>query len=115
MTRLDIPGIEDGAYRTCRTYRILRTEVEPIEGQLLLNVHAPGNCVGRPCVIHNPTNHHMRGWFLLWRDDRRIFERICPHGVGHPDPDQFGFWKEIGHEHEGTHGCCSAQCCRGNQ
>lgn len=93
------------------TYRILQTGVEPVYGQIMLNVHPRSKCRDRPCVIHNPTAHHMRRWFLLWRDDRGIFERICPHGVGHPDPDQFGHWKDIGHAENDVHGCCANQCC----
>lgn len=84
--------------------------VTEVEGILLNNVHAMDNCAGRPCVIHNPTDHHMRGWRLCWRDDRGIFERICEHGIGHPDPDQFDFWRERDAMSEATHGCDG--CCR---
>jgi hypothetical protein len=75
----------------------------------LLNPHEREACAGRPCVIHNPSLHHMREWTLYWRDDRGIFERICPHGVGHPDPDQFEYWENIRAEHESVHGCDG--CC----
>lgn len=75
----------------------------------LSNVHPVEACTGRACVIHNPTPHHMRWWRLHWRDDRGIFERICPHGVGHPDPDQRAFWKANGLEVNGVHGCDG--CC----
>jgi hypothetical protein len=66
----------------------------------LRNVHTAGWCAGRPCVIHRPTRHHMRDWPLHWRADRRLCERTCPHGVGHPDPDEIG---------DGAHGCDG--CC----
>lgn len=79
-----------------------------IEGLNLVNVHDESECVA-PCVIHAPTDHHMRGWQLIWRSDRQIFERICPHGVGHPDPDQFAYWDREGLEFEGVHGCDG--CC----
>lgn len=59
----------------------------------LVNVHPELACAGRDCVIHNPTDHHMRSWPLHWRNDRGLFERICTHGVGHPDPDQFAYWR----------------------
>lgn len=68
--------------------------VTDVEGIHLVNVHPADNCGGQPCVIHNPTGHHMRSWPLHWRGDRGIFERICPHGVGHPDPDQFAYWEQ---------------------
>lgn len=61
-------------------------------------VHPHSECAGRAvCVIHAPTNHHMRSWRLHWRSDRGIFERMCPHGVGHPDPDQWAHWIAVGH------------------
>jgi hypothetical protein len=70
-------------------------------GQKLV-VHAKEICEGDACVIHKPTNHHMRDWDLIWRSDRSCFERLCPeHGVGHPDPDD--------RNHDGVHGCCG--CC----
>lgn len=82
-----------------------------VEGIKLSNVHKESACAGRACVIHNPSEHFMRSWPLLWRDDRGIFERTCVHGVGHPDPDQFHYWKEIGTEYEASHGCDG--CCHG--
>ncbi len=81
----------------------------------LSNVHSMDQCQkdgDQPCVIHNPTPHHMRFWNLHWRNDRGIFERICPHGIGHPDPDQFAFWKKLhgeGMGAEAVHGCDG--CC----
>lgn len=81
-----------------------------INGERLTGVHSPKACAGRECVIHAPTDHHMRAWELNWRDDRGIFERICPHGIGHPDPDQFAYWREKGWKHAGVHGCDG--CCR---
>lgn len=75
----------------------------------LRDVHDPALCQFRACVIHNPTEHHMREWPLHWRDDRGIFERICAHGVGHPDPDQLEFWQHLGLESVDVHGC--DYCC----
>ncbi|AXQ64436.1 hypothetical protein L3Y19_gp067 [Gordonia phage Neville] len=76
----------------------------------LHNVHEPNEHCETACVIHNPTEHHMRLWRLHWRDDRKIFERICPmHGTGHPDPDQFPYWMATGQGSQALHGCCG--CC----
>lgn len=75
------------------------------------NIHALNDCLGRPCVVHSPTEHGMSTWPLVWRDDRGVFERICVHGCGHPDPDQFEYWREIGQPSLATHGCCG--CCGG--
>lgn len=93
------------------------SETLMFEGIILRNVHDWQTCqtsavsswTNRPCVIHNPTPHHMRLWQLHWRDDRGIFERICEHGTGHPDPDQFPYWKEHGKMAEAVHGCDG--CC----
>lgn len=57
----------------------------------LSNVHDNGKCLGEYCVIHNPSNHHMEQWPLVWRSDKMAMERTCSHGVGHPDPDDLGF------------------------
>lgn len=77
---------------------------------VLVNVHAETVCRAYPCVIHRPTEHHMSSWYLHWRGDRGIFERLCPtHGVGHPDPDQFDYWVSINQEWQTVHGCCG--CC----
>lgn len=88
------------------------TTVE-IEGIVLVNVHDEAECAGRTCIIHSPTHHHMRAFPLHWRADRDIFERICEHGIGHPDPDQFAYWDEIskhGDDGRGVHGCDG--CCQ---
>tara|TARA_R110000787_G_scaffold16774_5_gene52582 strand:+ start:3125 stop:3385 length:261 start_codon:yes stop_codon:yes gene_type:complete len=71
-------------------------------GRFIYNIHPRAKCKGPNCVIHNPSDHHMRDWPLHWREDRGIFERICPHGVGHPDPDDISI--------DTTHGCDG--CCK---
>lgn len=98
----------------CDRKRIRRSTFDLLgDGMVLLhadkiklwNIHPQEKCAGRPCVIHHPTDHHMRGWRLHWRDDRGIFERICDHGIGHPDPDQFDYWESTGQDWQGVHGC----------
>jgi len=75
-------------------------------------VHPDTACAGRACIVHNPTGHHMQDWRLWWRFDRHIFERICPHGIGHPDPDQEPHWRETGQPLQAVHGCDG--CCSKN-
>jgi hypothetical protein len=53
----------------------------------VLIVHSKDKCKGSHCTIHNHSDHHMKDWPQNWREDRGIMERICPHGIGHPDPD----------------------------
>lgn len=64
------------------------------ENTYAMTVHSGTKCEGRVCVIHAPTDHRMRSWPLHWRADRGLFERLCPHGAGHPDPDQQTYWRE---------------------
>lgn len=80
-----------------------------IGSYILRNVHDEARCKGQTCMVHNPLHTHMDDWPLHWRDDRRIFERICSCGVGHPDPSQFDHWEAIGEEWQVLHGCCG--CC----
>lgn len=83
-------------------------------GVVLTNLHEKSeDCVANGCVIHAPSKHRMLKWKLLWRSDRRMFERTCPCGVGHPDPDWLAWrLRTDGEEarYEGVHGCCG--CCR---
>ena len=78
-------------------------------GQHIL-VHPASQCKGENCCIHNPSDHHMKEWPTHWRSDRYMMERICPHGVGHPDPDDLAFRKRMGYgDSDGIHGCDG--CC----
>ena len=67
-------------------------------------VHSYGQCRRGSCPIHRPSDHAMRDFPTHWREDRKIMERICPHGIGHPDPDDRSL--------DTTHGCDG--CCRGS-
>lgn len=58
-----------------------------VGGERLSHVHSEAVCDGAPCCIHDPSDHHMADWPQHFRQDRYLMERICPHGVGHPDPD----------------------------
>lgn len=80
------------------------------DGRLMV-VHGRDQCAGEFCCIHNPSDHPLRHRPLNWRwappyDYRRIMERICEHGVGHPDPDDV---KVRSSSYEGIHGCDG--CC----
>lgn len=107
-----------GAYMipdpTDDTTWIIGSAAEPAFGvqtgaATLVNVHPVDQCAGRACVVHNPSDHHMRGWPLNWRGDRGLMERMCPHRVGHPDPDSVAWLLANGDEHAGAHGC--DRCC----
>jgi 8-oxo-dGTP diphosphatase len=78
--------------------------------KVTLNIksHAPEKCTGQSCVIHNPSDHHMKDWPMIMRDSTLI-ERQCPHGIGHPDPDSLAHFVKTGHEYLAIHGCDN--CC----
>lgn len=82
---------------------------------IMILAHAPSKCAGQPCTLHNRTDHVMRSFMQHWRDDRGIMERICSHGVGHPDPDQRDYlvarYGEKTASAEFVHGCCWERCC----
>lgn len=80
----------------------------------MINTHALRDCLGEFCVLHNPSKHHMRTWRAMWRTDTMMVEWICPHDIGHPDPDCLQFYdlvygSDIA-DGVGTHGCDG--CCR---
>lgn len=81
-------------------------------GQTVVNVHDKDLfCLVHGCAIHNPSDHHMKDWPTNWRADRRLMERVCPHGVGHPDPDTVNYRKvnEGATDDDFIHGCDG--CC----
>ena len=61
------------------------------------------------CPFHNPSDHHMKDWVLNLRMSG-LTERVCAHGVGHPDPDSLAWFDRIKPDHSldvhGCDGCC---------
>lgn len=83
----------------------------------MLKTHSPDKCFNdKACVIHNPSDHHMRDWPITLRIDRfaALAERVCPDGIGHPDPDSMAYITSLIGEkkayYESIHGCDG--CCR---
>lgn len=68
---------------------------------IIVNAHTSNQCKNDHCTLHNPSNHSMVGFPQMWRHDRHIMERICPHGIGHPDPDDIAV-----NTIHGCDGCC---------
>jgi hypothetical protein len=83
----------------------------------VLQSHVESECDGFPCPLHSPSDHALRDAPLNWRQDRYLMERVCPCGVGHPDPDHLARIQRVRGEGvawgQGVHGCCSRGCCRG--
>ena len=80
------------------------------------NLHTIDKCSGQFCCIHNPSDHALNKAPLQLRGDRwPLMERVCPHGIGHPDPDSVAYIQRVlpggreSAEYEGIHGCDG--CC----
>lgn len=76
-------------------------------------LHSKYACRGEWCVIHNPSDHHMKDWPRILRESALV-ERQCTHGIGHPDPDSIAFFRRVRGEERAAalqvHGCDG--CCR---
>lgn len=69
------------------------------------------DCAIYGCAIHSPTNHPLVDAKQLMRVDKNyLIERICTHGIGHPDPDSANFLEKSGYSKaiwvHGCDGCC---------
>lgn len=84
-------------------------------------IHDKEDCSGQ-CPFDSPSPHSMAGMPRHIRTDKLgLVERICPHGVGHPDPDSVRFLNDAIDVRRGlnfhkkyaleVHGCDG--CCRG--
>lgn len=89
------------------------TWTPPEGGWRYTNLH-PANeeCATDGCMIHNPDEAwvgNREGWPYSPRADGRM-ERLCPHGVGHPDPDAARFLNRtrpnLAASIHGCDGCC---------
>jgi hypothetical protein len=68
------------------------------------------------CPLHKPSDHGMNTWPMVMRSTALI-ERVCKHGIGHPDPDSVAWMDKYGEEEAegmwGIHGCDG--CCHDNR
>lgn len=115
-------AFEVAAYRTIVGFEKKRAPAHGAEWQMAepkhmlvlpMSIHDPSACEGRACCIHHPSDHHMKDWPQVWRADRYLMERTCPHGIGHPDPDHVAYMLSVGkwQDSDGVHGCDG--CCNG--
>lgn len=80
----------------------------------LLQTHPKWMCGTGFCCIHNPSDHPLRDAPMFWIDQFKSMDRLCSHGVRHPDPDDFAFKVRVGVPHLllsviGAHEC--DHCC----
>jgi hypothetical protein len=73
--------------------------------------HNKVRCIGEYCTIHNRSDHPMRSFAQYWRGDLALMERVCAHGIGHPDPDEIDIYGKE-NEYRLIHGCDG--CCAGS-
>lgn len=92
----------------------------PQEGYFLpqgyvMRTHPRSRCAGDFCSVHNPSDHPLKDAPRNWRSDRGLMERVCEHGIGHPDPDDLAFKRRTMDPRDytnhayGVHGCDT--CC----
>jgi hypothetical protein len=69
----------------------------------------PTNFRGPIHVEGRPDLSAVLSWVEMGDDKPPYTERICEHGVGHPDPDDVGYWAGRGYDitRHGCDGCCS--------
>ena len=70
-------------------------------------VHTRWKCVLDWCCLHRPSEHGTRALPMLFRG--ATVDRLCTHGVEHPDPDAHAYLEFVGSEGYDTHGCDG--CC----
>lgn len=80
----------------------------------ILTTHGPTQCANEHCSIHNPSDHPLNTAPMNWRADRALMERLCEHGIGHPDPDDIAYKRTTRGDRfadaEAIHGCDG--CCK---
>lgn len=77
------------------------------------NIHPESqSCRDQGCMIHNPDEEwvgNRNDWPYFPRADGRM-ERLCPHGVGHSDPDAARWLNKVAPglaaDVHGCDGCC---------
>jgi len=79
------------------------------------NIHHKDLCKGSYCPFHNPSDHPLKNAPINIRVDKGgLVERICKHGIGHPDPDSVAYFHKHGEKWAGVHGCDGC-CNRGDK
>jgi hypothetical protein len=72
--------------------------------------HKRRKCEQQWCWIHNPMPGPWEDWPQRWDNHAGMVARTCEHGVEHPDPAQFDYWRSQGLDYLEQHVCCSEGC-----
>lgn len=79
-------------------------------GGKVIYIHNKKNCKGRGCPVHHPSDHEMKKWPMSWNLQVLSMERVCEHGIRHPDPDDYKFRQDnqidIPDHAKDCDGCC---------
>jgi hypothetical protein len=93
------------------------TEIQLHDGSLAVNIHPQRWCKGRPCAVHNPSDHALKDAPMNWDSNNGdgLFLRICHHDVAHPDYDSLahliGQTDTFSEVFTYRHICCVEKCC----
>lgn len=87
------------------------SELIAVANGLLTGAHPPSTCAGQAwgCWVHSPKPHSLAHAPIRWREDKGSAERICDHGIGHPDPHDAAYWWTVHHRDVTRHSC--DDCC----
>ena len=61
------------------------------DGRVMSEIHDPGDCEGRGCWVHHPSEHPLSGAPVYWDAAARRAYRLCEHEVLHRDLDDYRF------------------------
>jgi hypothetical protein len=76
-----------------------------------VGTHSIDVCAGRTCPVHNPSDHPLAAAPLRYRQGRAgLLDRVCGHGLAHPDPDATAHFAAADGRAAGPHRCDG--CCR---
>lgn len=80
-------------------------------GQLMLDVHANSpECQEHGCPIHNPSDRAVAIGTTHYNTERQRMDRVCEHGLAHPDPDSQDWRERHFGDRDDEHdcdGCCA--------
>lgn len=72
---------------------ITESRVKLSGGQIIDQFHLTGTCLGEFCPVHNPSNHDLRNYPLIFTGVNML--RELPNGSLVPDPDDYYY--NMGH------------------
>lgn len=105
-----VPTPEQVALMTA-DFELAAGDLVAVANGILRGVHRPSACSGQPwgCWIHHPFPHRLDHAPVRWREDNETAERVCDHGIGHPDPQDAAYWWNAHNRDVTVHGCDG--CC----